>query len=64
MSNVIQIEIDPDIILPASCDNMPEDLRQHLLAALTNACLRYDCKQEDLVWSVKGNPRYISVKRR
>ena len=64
MSKVLQIEINPHIVLPDTCDSMPYDLRQHLLATLTIAMDRYDCKYEDLRWSVKGNPRYISVKRK
>ena len=68
MSKVLQIEINPDIILPDTCDSMPYDLRQHLLIALTNACNVYDCQYEDLRWSVnvdrKTNQPYIRVKKR
>lgn len=66
MGNVLQVEIDKSIILPESCDNMPPDLKQHLLITMTIACERYDCSWQDLRWAVKydsaGNP-YIKVKK-
>lgn len=66
--NVIDIVIDQSIILPDTCDTMPEYLRQNLLATLTHAMRKYECKYEDLRWSVKFDKQsglpYITVKKR
>lgn len=68
MLKICDIEIDESIVLPESCDNMPEDLRGHLLAALSDACKRLECSYNDLVWSVKIDPKskqpYFKVKKR
>jgi hypothetical protein len=61
---VLDIKIDESIILPKSCDDMPDTLKIPLLATLTRACEKYDCKYEDLTWSIKGNPPVIKVKKR
>lgn len=63
---VLQLEIDESIVLPESCDNMPDSIKQPLLATLTHAMKVYDCKYEDLTWKVKmykGQP-VIHVKKR
>lgn len=68
MPAVLNIKIDPSIVLPDSCDDMPEDLRGHLLATLTIACERYGWKYENLRWAVKIDKKsklpYITVKPR
>ena len=53
MSKVLHIDINPDIVLPDTCDNMPDELRGQLLVTMSHAMNIYDCKQEDLRWSVK-----------
>ena len=62
-----KIKIDKSIVLPAKCDNMPHDLKQHLLAALTDARKKLDCDYKDLHWQVKidkkTNTPYISVRK-
>jgi hypothetical protein len=68
MTKVLETPIDPNITLPPSCDTMPDDLRGHLLFALTDACRRYSCEQKDLRWEVKagrtGELPYIRIKKR
>ena len=65
---ITDIKIDESIVLPPSCDDMPEDLRGHLLAVLSDACVKLDCEYKDLNWSVKIDPKskqpYIKVKKR
>ena len=67
MGNVIEIDMDESITLPPTCDSMPPELRGHLCAALTLACKRYKCKQGDLRWSVKIDPKskqpYIRIRK-
>ena len=54
MSNVLDITIDPDIILdPERIEGMPEDLQGHLKSAITNAAKVYDCHWTEIVWVVK-----------
>ncbi len=64
----MKIEIDESIILPDTCDNMPDNLRQHLLGALTDASERLKCHYKDLHWNVRIDKKsrlpYISIKRR
>lgn len=68
MGKVLEIEIDESIVLPDTCDSMPGYLRQNLLATLTYAMEKYDCKYEDLRWRVKFDKQsglpYITVKKR
>ena len=67
MDNVIDVEINPDIILNENkIKGMPYDLKQHLLATITIAMERYDCDWRELIWSVKfdQNLPVISVKRK
>ena len=65
MKNVLDVTIDPDIVLdPDRIKGMSEYLQGHLLATMTIACERYDCHWKELTWKVKfnnGQP-YISVK--
>ena len=67
MSNVLEITIDPDIILDESrIKGMPDDIKACLLARMTQSCKKYKCRWTDLEWSVKmidGNP-IIYVKQR
>lgn len=68
MGKIIELDMDESIKLPPTCDSMPEELRNQLMAALTVACDRYKCGVEDLHWNVridkKTNNPYISVKKR
>ena len=67
MTNVLDVKIDPDIVLdPDRIKDMPEDLQGHLLVTMTIACERYECHWKELIWSVKfnnGQP-VISVKKK
>ncbi len=67
MDKVIDIEINPDIVLDKDkIKGMPYDLKQHLLVTITIAMERYECDWRELVWSIKfydGQP-VISVKRK
>lgn len=55
--------IDPELVLPDTCDDMPDETRQRLLITMTEACKRYDCKQDDLTWNVNKDG-IIRVKKR
>ena len=67
MGNVIDVTIDPDIVLDESrIKDMPDSIKGNLLATMTIACERYDCHWTELTWSVKmmsGQP-VIHVKKR
>ncbi|KKL68173.1 hypothetical protein LCGC14_2127680 [marine sediment metagenome] len=67
MSNVLEIAIDPDIVLdPERIKGMSEDLQGHLKAAITNAARVYDCKWHEITWKVRftnGQP-YIATKKK
>ena len=67
MGKVLDIAIDPDIKLSEEAiEDMPDDLKQHLLATMTIACERYKCNWRELIWSIKfynGQP-VINVKKR
>ena len=52
----MKIKIDESIVLPDICDKMSEDLRQHLLMALTDASERYECSYTELRWKVQIDP--------
>ncbi len=68
MPKVIDVTIDPDIVLdPEQIKGMSEDLQGHLKVTMTIACKKYDCHWTELVWSVKFNKQrqpYISVKKK
>ena len=64
----VDIKIDERIVLPESCDNMSPDLRGHVIAALSDSCVKFECEYSDLRWSViidpaSGQP-IIKVKKR
>lgn len=69
MPNVLDIAIDPDIILdPKRIKGMSENLQGHLKAAITNAAKVYDCRWDEITWKVKfdkasGQP-YITTRKR
>lgn len=66
MSNVLEVEINPNIELNEyRIKGMPYDLKQHLLVTITIAMERYECDWKDLTWNIKindGQP-IINVKR-
>lgn len=67
MDKVLDITIDPDIELDEKrIKNMPDNIKQPLLATMTVACKRYNCTWRELVWKVKfyNNQPVISVKKR
>lgn len=66
-SNVLEITIDPDIVLDEErTKGMPDDLKGHLLAMITQAAKKHGCHWTELTWGAKivdGNP-IIKVKRK
>lgn len=65
MGNVLDVTINPDIVLDESrIKGMSYDIKQHLLITITIAMERYDCDWRELTWSVKGRLPVISVKKR
>jgi hypothetical protein len=63
MSNVLEVQVDPDIELDEDQTvGMPEEARNRLLITMTIFCQQNDCHWSELVWSVKKNG-VISVKR-
>ncbi|KKM81442.1 hypothetical protein LCGC14_1329810 [marine sediment metagenome] len=67
MGKVINVTIDENIELdPRHTKNMPDNIKQPLLATMTVACKRYNCTWRELVWKVKfyNNQPVISVKKR
>ena len=65
MSNVVEVQIDPEIVLdPVRTANMPDQVRGGLLVAMTLACKKYDCLWTNLTWEVKlvNNEPIIKVK--
>ena len=64
MSNVLKVDIDPDIKLDERfTKNMPDDIKGRILVTMTIACERYDCHWTDLAWKVNKDG-VISVKRK
>ncbi len=64
MSNVLKVDIDPDIKLDErSTRNMPDDIKGRLLVTMTIACERYDRHWTNLTWKVNKDG-VISVKRK
>ncbi len=70
MTNVMDIEINPDIILDErEIKGMPYDLQQHVLITMTIGMNKYKCDWRELVWRVRFHPSnpgqpIISVKRK
>lgn len=68
MPNILDVTIDPDIVLDESkIKGMPDDIKQNLLITMTIAAERYNCNWRQLTWSVKFNQErmpVISVKKR
>ena len=67
MSNVLEIDIDPDIKLDEGrIKGMPDHIKGHLLGILTLTAKKNKCHWSELTWSVKmtdGQP-IIRVKRK
>ena len=64
MPNVLDVTINPDIVLDESkIKGMPYDIQQRLLITMTIAMDRYECDWRDLIWKVYKNSA-ISVKRK
>lgn len=67
MSNVLQIDINPDIKLDEDrIVGMPDEIKGQLLATMTIACQRYDCHWSELTWKIPmydGQP-VIKVNKR
>lgn len=68
MDNVLDVTINPDIILDESrIKDMSYDIKQNLLITITIAMERYGCDWRELTWKVKFNKQelpVISVKRK
>lgn len=68
MDNVLDVTINPDIVLDESkIKGMSYDIKQNLLITITIAMERYGCDWRELIWSVKFNKEQmpvISVKRK
>lgn len=67
MTNVLDIAIDPDIVLdPKRIKGMSENLQGHLKVAITHAAKRYKCKWDEIKWRVwfdKNQPMISTNKR-
>ncbi|HDZ14032.1 hypothetical protein LCGC14_0756720 [marine sediment metagenome] len=68
MTNVINVTINPDIVLDEkSTKGMPEYIKDNVLITMTLSCQKYGCHWTDLTWRVRydtgGNP-YITVKKK
>ena len=56
MDNVLEVEINPDIVLDESrIKGMPDDIKGRLLVTMTMACERHDCDWTELTWRVDKN---------
>ena len=56
MSNVLEITIDPDIVLDEDrIKGMPDNIKGNLLATMTHYCEKHDCHWTELIWDVKMN---------
>lgn len=56
MDNVLQVTINPDIVLDESrIKDMPDDIKGRLLTTITIACDKYNCDWTDLTWRVDKN---------
>ena len=73
MGKVLDIKIDPDIVLDekrlvnSTGKRMPEPIIQNVLITMTIAAERYDCDWRELTWNVRFNEErmpVISVKRK
>lgn len=54
MNGVLDIEIDPNIVLDEKViKDMPDDIKTRLLATLTLGMERYDCDWTELTWKVE-----------
>ncbi len=65
MDNVLQVEIDPDIVLDESrIKDMPDDIKGRLLTTMTIYCEKYDCHWKDLTWRVnKDSVIYVDKRK-
>ena len=64
MSNVLDVAINPDIVLNERyTKNMPDEIKGRILVTMTIAMERYDCDWTELTWKVDKN-NVISVKRK
>ncbi len=68
MDNVLQIDIDPDIVLDEDrIKGMPDQVKGNLLATLTIGAQKYNCHWTELTWEVKvirGQPViYVKPKK-
>ena len=64
MPNILDVTINPDIVLDESkVKGMPDQIRGRLLVTMTIAMERYECDWRDLIWKV-GKDGVISVKRK
>ncbi len=56
MDNVLQVTINPDIVLDEKLTkDMPDDIKGRLLTTMTMACDKYKCHWKDLTWRVDKN---------
>ena len=67
MSNVQKVTIDPEIILDeSSIEGMSDDLKGHLLTAITMKAEKEQCHWKEIEWAIEftdGQP-LIFVKRK
>ena len=64
MSNVLDVTINPDIVLDEqSTKGMPDDIKARILITMTIEMDRQGCDWRDLTWKVDKNS-VISVKRK
>ncbi len=64
MSNVLDVAINPDIVLNERyTKNMPDEIKGRILVTMTIEMERYDCDCTELTWKVDKN-NVISVKRK
>ena len=67
MDNVLEIDIDPDIVLDEDrIKGMPDNIKGNLLATMTHAAKKYNCHWTKLTWCVimSGGQPVIKVKRK
>lgn len=68
MSNVLEFDIDPEIVMDESkTKGMPDLILGNLRAMLTLGAEKYDCHWTELTWEVKIDKRskqpYILVRK-
>jgi len=62
----IELEIDPDIDLGDSVDDMPDQIKGGLLIMITRAAKKHNCHWKQIAWTVEfvDNQPIIKVRKK